>query len=195
MTKYIVFLLLIIVVLGCKNKTPNETRIRPENFPEFLRPPENADNILYAGPETGNTDYRVYTLSYFVNESFPPQKTMKFVYNLLADSGYFLLKYTLLDHQEAHYVWQFDDYSDPGFVRLKRGERWASKNNNGFVMVIFNYRNKIGESDLSRLAVSINYSLEESKSSVSVKKYKTHFPEEDWAKKFDEIEYDNIREN
>lgn len=193
MVKYMVFLLSVIFFWGCEHKAVNGTNIRPQDFPAFLKAPENATDILYATPQTAIIIEGAYSLSYFIDEEFPPIMTMQFVHNQLYAAGFFPTKYSLYNlSMEMGYTWESKELLEPGYVRLGWGEGWLNRSNLESVSVSFLYRYRTESPDMSKPHINILFTTEEAETSAFVKKYKKYYPKEDWEKDITEIDYDKI---
>ena len=62
---------------GCKKKNViNGVPHRPEVFPEILTPPDDASEVRYLSPETGKIVKGAYSLSYWLKDEYPAEKTI-----------------------------------------------------------------------------------------------------------------------
>ncbi|HOQ03741.1 MAG TPA: hypothetical protein PKY88_00810 [Anaerohalosphaeraceae bacterium] len=190
---YTVLLTLVFVGFGCTRHKNNGSPVRPSDFPAFLNAPETASRIRYATPENADIIEGAYSLSYFVEEPFPPRNTMSYVQNELSSAGFFRLKYLLYSRtEECSYGWYSNKHTEPGFIYLEWTERWGHPEKDECVTVYFCYRYKPPKKDLTTLYVTLIYSTERSEQAVFVKQYKESLPKEEWGKKADEIDYENM---
>lgn len=150
--------------------------VRPENFPEVLIAPQEAESPNYVTPKTPG----IYVLSYFVNEIYPGANTRRRISQHLVSHGFRRLAYNLLNpHFSSQERWTIDDKVRPDKTKSHwLSEEWINDQNE-VVSAILVYRFPVGGGpDPNELYVDISFFEKDSWMRVPVAKYKELHPEE-----------------
>ena len=172
-------LLLCLMVCGCNDDRDYGSEIRPDDFPDFLTAPENARTIRYATPQSDITLEGTYSLTYIVDEEFPPDNTISYIHSELSAAGFILLKHRTLDLGKRAFEWfENPDHRQPNHAFLVWESELGTKTDYRRIHVALSYHYAAENPILTELSVSIGYSTEDSPYSIRMKRYKERFPEE-----------------
>jgi hypothetical protein len=178
MRKIILSILLCAILCGCKHKGEEGSDIRPIDFPDFMTAPKNARNILYSTPQNDAVSEGTYSLTYIVDEEFPPNNTMSFIQNQLSSANFFRLKRCPVNLYEVNHEWKENPYRDPDYVDLTKSSSWGTPSSLDSVFVVLYYHYAVNEVKRSELGVSIVFSTKDSPYSIRMERYKEQFSEE-----------------
>lgn len=196
MNRIYIMLLFVPLIWSCKSDSPAGTNVRPPNFPDFLKPSINMVDVQYRNSETGGVADGTFSLVYLAEEDFPPLSTINFIQNELSSAGFFCAKYLMLglpQEVEVLHHWRPDRHREDGYIHLIWSEYWIHREKCECVFVVYSYRYKKGEDVSKKAEIAMVYSSEKSDMSAIVKRYKEHYPTEDWEKEPSGIDYGKLK--
>lgn len=167
---------LLMVIGGCEKK--DGVTVRPDNFPSFLQVPENGYQVRYATPENAEIVKGACSLSYFVDEGFPPEKAMDFMHQQLSSAGFIQLEYSYLQPLiKLSKEWYANKFQEPGYVYYDLLEHQANESYET-VLVNLSYRYKVDDKQLDQLYVYQSHGSQDAESSKYIKRYMEYHPKE-----------------
>lgn len=168
--------------------------VRPNDFPEILIVPENAQRIDYSSPKEPQRVSHIYRVSYEVDDSYPSEVTYAFIKDRLITNGWRRLEYDLMNpHQPRFPVPLLPQYVDANiaksylpkdrkrnvFALENRREDWVNSDDE-VVTVVFWYYADLTTGKICHGKVNVNLSYFGRKSWLAswVARYKKLHPEE-----------------
>ncbi len=156
---------------------------RPDDFPDILIVPDNAERVEYSTPSNTRRAPHTYRVSYFVRDPYPSKNTRETLEEHFRKHGWWPLKYHLLNPTVPASVqpllqnpWPMP--KDGGNIPLFYTEDWVNEDNE-HLGVAWSYE-RVGERTIDPNVFHVYMSFFERDSWISseVTKYKKIHPEE-----------------
>lgn len=179
------FLVLCVILIFVRSYYRNTSELedgtifRPEDFPECLIAPENAQGERYSTPSNTKMKPGTFHMVYKIRDPYPGECTYKFIEDTLARHGWFKLRHILLQPERViNQGWDISRIKEPGWELRDWSEIWINEKYES-AYVILNYRFPVdGEPDLDTLYVAHLLSGPETWVRSYVLRYKELHPEE-----------------
>ena len=185
--KVVLILLLIcgvavsILLISIRSKEYVYHSVRPDDFPEILIPPDNAEAIDYSAPSNSRRAPHTYELRFMVNESYPGENTHVLIENRLISHGWKKLKFNLLNPGYPARSDEWIDYAQMAGSKIKYLEllqQWISNKDETIFLTMDYLQKKNHEKDLDKLYVDLSFLDGHSWVRPFITKYKELHPEE-----------------
>lgn len=158
--------------------TYERNAVRPNDFPQVLIAPENAESVDYSSPSSNSRRAPdTYRISFAVKEPYPADNIRQFIQTNFISHGWRKLNFTILNPTTKP-LWTVDKIKTPGMEVHQWQEEWVNDKDETIKVILDYSFPQDGEKDFNSLSIYLALFGKDSWKKHYISRYKELHPEE-----------------